>query len=65
MAVNGIDLRTISEHTGIPRGTLGRWASQERWPVVGRDPVNRRWKLYDAIKVCEAVVKRQERERAA
>jgi hypothetical protein len=65
-ACAGVDLFTVSHINNIPYGTLARWASEERWPIIR--PRNRRLKLrqlYDYDKVEEAVAARQKREAEA
>jgi hypothetical protein len=62
--IRGVDLQAVSAHTGIPHGTLRRWASIERWTIVSRDPLEPRRKLYDWRQVAQAVTARQQREAA-
>jgi hypothetical protein len=58
---SGIDLRTVSEVTGVPYPTLRYWVQEHGWQAIGSGP--RGAKLYDAVMVRDWCVKHPEFQR--
>jgi hypothetical protein len=49
-----LDVEAIARHYGVARGTVGRWACEDRWVKYG----TRRRRLYDLAEVQESFERR-------